>query len=70
MTATSTQPLLLREADVVALVGFAPRTIRQWVSCGKFPRPVKLDGDGMRAAKRWLRAEVEEWVAKLAEKRA
>jgi predicted DNA-binding transcriptional regulator AlpA len=72
--------VLLTEAQVAGMVGFAPRTIRSWVSAKTFPQPVHLPGvdqvddrdrfAGARRPKRWLRAEVEAWIAKLAEGRA
>lgn len=63
-------PVLLRESEVAALIGFATRTIRKWVSMGTFPRPVCLPGfDPQRRARRWLRVEVEAWIAKMANDR-
>lgn len=63
------QPMLLREAEVAALVGYSPRTLRAWVSAGKFPRPIRQPDATLHSTKRWLRSEIEAWVAKLAENR-
>lgn len=73
MTDTAPMPtsILLRESEVAALIGFATRTIRKWVSNGTFPRPVCLPGaDPQRRARRWLRSEVEAWIARLSEQRS
>ena len=61
--------VLLTQAQVCRMIGFASRTLRTWVSAGKFPRPVQIGRDDQRAPKRWLRAEVEEWIAALARDR-
>lgn len=71
--------LLLTEAQVGMLIGFSRRTVRAWVSAGKFPPPVKLPGAeagaaadddkdrfaGERRPKRWRRADVDAWIAQL-----
>lgn len=72
MTDTAPMPpsILLRESEVATMIGFATRTVRKWVSEGTFPRPVCLPGaDPQRRPRRWLRSEVESWIAKLAEQR-
>lgn len=63
--------MLLRKAEVAALVGFSIRTIEAWVSAGKFPRPVNpAPGiDDQRSSRRWLRSEVEAWVENLRQQR-
>lgn len=57
---------LLRESQVVALVSYSARTLRAWVSAGRFPKPVRQPGDQRQASKRWLRCEVEAWIAERA----
>lgn len=73
MTTSAPPPeaVLLTQAQVCAMISVADRTLRQWVSAGRFPRPVVVGGgDEQRAGKRWIRAEVEAWIAKLAQERA
>lgn len=72
MTTSAPPPeaILLTQAQVCAMIGFAGRTLRTWVSAGKFPRPVSIAGrDERRCPKRWLRTEVEGWIADLAKGR-
>lgn len=59
--------ILLRESEVARMVGFSRRTIRSWVSAGKFPKPVRIGDDEQRSPKRWKRSEVDAWIAKLPE---
>lgn len=63
------QPLLLREHEVASLVGYSPRTLRAWVSAGKFPRPIRQPDAAGHSTKRWLRSEIDAWITKLAESR-
>jgi predicted DNA-binding transcriptional regulator AlpA len=63
-------PGFLTQKEVLQLVKVSPRTLYSWVCSGKFPQPVRLDGEGKGARKRWPAAEVEKWMqAKLAERR-
>lgn len=72
MTDTAPMPtsILLRESEVAAMIGFATRTVRKWVSAGAFPGPIVMPGsDPQRRHRRWLRSEVEAWIGRLAEQR-
>lgn len=61
----------LTEADVLAMLQVSSRTLRGWVSGGRFPAPVRLEGEGRNARKRWDSDEVETWrQAKLSERQA
>lgn len=54
-------PLILNIQQVGALLGgISQRKIRSMVSAGEFPKPRKID-----RLSRWLRTDVEAWVAKL-----
>ena len=68
-TIPTVQALLLREAEVAALVGYSARTLRAWVSAGKFPRPIRQPDATGHSTKRWLRSEIEKWIAELADQR-
>ncbi len=50
---------LLTRAQVCDLLGVSPRTINHWVQHGRFPRPLKLNGDRLA---RWRSDEVQEWI--------
>ena len=54
---------LLREKDVAALVGYSPRTLSSWIAAGKFPNPIRHPDEKLHSTKRWLRSEVEAWIA-------
>ncbi len=56
------EPLILREPEVVAMVKLSPATIRRRVLDGTFPAPVRLGPK----AKGWRRADLLEWVNRLA----
>ena len=49
---------LLRRRQVEALTGLRRSTIYDKMTCGQFPRPVRL---GARAVA-WVASEVEAWV--------
>lgn len=65
-----TDPTLIDEARVLEIVPVSERTLRRWVSAGRFPKPVRLGGDDERHnRKAWLREEILAWVkARLAER--
>jgi len=56
----------MRITDVCQITGLSRSTIYQQIEAGRFPRPVHLAGG--RAA-RWLRAEVEQYLADRAAER-
>jgi predicted DNA-binding transcriptional regulator AlpA len=62
-------PILLTEAQVSELTQIPQRTIRMMFSAGRFPKPIRLGKGQVKARKRWLRSEVEKWVADLVEER-
>jgi predicted DNA-binding transcriptional regulator AlpA len=53
--------VMLTIAQVCAISQLAPRTIRRYVSAGKFPAPCRPNGHRCKGA-RWVRAEVMAWV--------
>ena len=50
--------LILREPDVLNLVGFGRSTLWTEVRAGRFPRPVRLAARAVG----WRRADVEAWA--------
>ena len=70
MTHATADVLLLRERDVAGMLSISPRTLRLWVSSGKFPRPIRVGADAQRSTVRWLRSEVDAWIEKHAARRA
>jgi predicted DNA-binding transcriptional regulator AlpA len=63
--------VMLTIAQVCAISQLAPRTIRRWVSAGKFPAPRRLCAGQSKFAKgvRWVRSEVMAWVEKMQQSR-
>ena len=63
----STKPptRLLGVSEVAARTGLSRSTIYDWSADGRFPRPVPLSA----RAKRWVEAEVEQWLRGRMEKR-
>lgn len=51
--------ILIRLTTVLDMVGFASSTVREWVSKGEFPQPIRVHGK----SNRWLKSEVEQWIA-------
>ena len=49
---------LLRRKDVEARTGLSRSTIYAWISCGKFPSPVRLGGRSVA----WRKSAIEEWI--------
>ena len=56
------QPALLTTAQAAALAGVGERTWWRWTRAGLAPSPVKI-GLGPRAAVRYRRSEILEWIA-------
>lgn len=69
--AADTRPVLLTEAQVAELIQVATRTLRRMVSAGRFPKPVKLGAntESQQCRRRWVRAEIDEWLRQLMEAR-
>ena len=63
-TPTTVEKKLLRIADVLETTSMSRSTLWRLVKTGQFPAPLKVGGPNGRAV-RWLRAEVEEWIADL-----
>jgi predicted DNA-binding transcriptional regulator AlpA len=55
-------PELVTTREAAALCGCGERTLWRWSRSGICPRPVKI-GDGPRAAVRYRRAELLDWIA-------
>lgn len=62
--------ILMTERQIAQALGIGERTLRRWVSCKRFPAPVQITEQGWRSKKRWLRSEVDAWVARLAQERS
>lgn len=69
--AVDTRPALLTEAQAAELIQVATRTLRRMVSAGRFPQPVKIgpNPEAQQCPRRWVRAEVDEWLRQLMEAR-
>jgi predicted DNA-binding transcriptional regulator AlpA len=62
--ATPTPRRLIREPDLLRLVGFATSTIRRWEAEGLFPRRIKVSPHaGPYGGVAWDSDEVERWIA-------
>lgn len=70
MTAIPQNAVLLTLDQVSEMVQFAPRTIQRRVSAGQFPAPIHFGADERHTPARWVRAEVEAWIARMAQGRA
>ena len=57
---------ILREPEVLALIGLSRTSLWRRRQAGDFPAPVRLGGRGSRAVG-WRRADVERWLAELPE---
>lgn len=62
MTDTAPVRALLTTSDVCALLKIKPRTLRMWVSGGRFPAPIKLSDSGL-SENRWSPGAVDQWLA-------
>ena len=60
---------LLRHDDVLEMTSMTRSTLGRRVKTGEFPAPFKLGGPTTRAV-RWLRVEVDEWIANLVRTRS
>ena len=50
---------LLTKGDVTRIVGISPRTLENWVAAGKFPRPLRLNGQRLA---RFRPEDVQAWI--------
>ena len=54
------QPSLLDQNTVLRIIGIGSReTLSRWIRNGQFPAPIHVGGGRLR----WLRSEVEAWIA-------
>jgi prophage regulatory protein len=54
------QPSLLDQKTILRMIGIGSReTLSRWIRHGQFPAPIHVGGGRMR----WLRVEVEAWIA-------
>ena len=53
---------ILREPEVLALIGLSRTSLWRRRQAGDFPAPVRLGGQGSRAVG-WRREDVERWLA-------
>jgi predicted DNA-binding transcriptional regulator AlpA len=60
--ASDITPELLTTAQAAKLLGIGTRTLWRWSRSGICPSPVKI-GRGLRAAVRYRRAELLQWIA-------
>lgn len=55
----------LKVGDLTDWLGVARSTIYRWVDQDHFPKPVVLGPEAdQNSTTRWLRSEVEDWLAK------
>lgn len=54
------QPALLDQKTILRMIGIGSReTLSRWIRHGQFPAPIHVGGGRLR----WLRSEVEAWIA-------
>ena len=57
------QKVILRRAQVLALVGMSQSAMYALIADGEFPRPITLSGrSSRRPAVGWLSSEIQEWI--------
>ena len=64
MTTPTVEKKLLRITDVLEITSMSRSTLWRPVKTGQFPAPLKVGGPNGRAV-RWLRKDIEEWIADL-----
>ena len=52
--------LILRESELVEIIGVSCQTIRRWVKAGTFPKPIQLSERRIG----WEFAAIKEWLEK------
>jgi predicted DNA-binding transcriptional regulator AlpA len=57
--------VLLTIDQVAEITQLQPRTIRRYVSSGRFPSPCRPNDNKSSKGVRWVRAEVMAWVEQL-----
>lgn len=48
---------LLSQKEVAAIIGFSPRTIRNWIRAGQFPEPYTI----IVGRPYWDRSQIDNW---------
>lgn len=61
---------MLTRRQFAALLCISLRTFAAMDAAGKLPKPVLIGSGSLRPRKRWLRAEVDEWLKAGAPNRA
>ena len=64
MTTPTVEIKLLRIDEVLETTSMSRSTLLRLVKTGQFPAPLKVGGPNGRAV-RWLREDIEEWIADL-----
>jgi predicted DNA-binding transcriptional regulator AlpA len=54
---------LLGKKEVAARIGVHPEHLARMVREGKFPKPIRLGGNGKTNRVRFVESEVEGWIA-------
>ena len=54
---------LMSKAEVAAKIGVHPESVMRLARAGKFPKPVRLGGDGKTHRVRFVESEVDDWLA-------
>jgi prophage regulatory protein len=62
---TANRPTIIRLPEVMQTIGLSRPSVYRMVKAGTFPQQVRL---GLKAVG-WFRAEVEQWLAELAQAR-
>ena len=52
---------ILREAEVLKMLGISRSTLKRWVKSGDFPRPFRLGPPGSRVMG-WVYKEIANWL--------
>jgi len=53
---------ILRRAETLRRTGLTSSTLYELQAKGKFPKPIKLTGQGRSNATGWLESEVNQWI--------
>ena len=50
---------LLTKGDVCRAISISPRTLDYWIKAGKFPQPIRVNGQRLA---RWRPSDLDEWI--------
>lgn len=60
---------LLKAREVAKMLSITPRTIRNRLASGSFPKPIDISDPASKLrAPRWPQSVIEKWLSELAEK--